>query len=42
MARKPRKNKMDPKRVSTGKDSAPKKEKDWSFEDILRSKPGRR
>lgn len=35
------KQKMDPRKVGD-KPSAPKKEKDWSFEDVLRSKTRRR
>lgn len=38
--KKPRK-KLDPKQFEAGK-STPKEEKDWSFEDILRSKTRRR
>jgi len=41
-SKKPRKNKLDPKQVPEGKGTTPRKEKDWSFEDILRSKSRRR
>ena len=39
--KKPRK-KMDAKQVDGTEKSKPKKEKDWSFDDIARSKPHRR
>jgi len=39
--KKPRK-KMDVRRAEEGGKSKPKKERDWSFEDIARSKPYRR
>jgi len=40
--KKPRQKKMDARRVEGEGASKPKKEKDWSFEDIARSKPHRR
>ena len=36
-SRKPR-QKLDPKKFTPGAESQPKKEKDWSFDDIVRSK----
>ena len=48
MGKKPRKNKMDPRKTNTGGaggsgGGAPKKkEADWSFDDIVRSKLRRR
>ena len=42
MAKKPRKNKMDPKQFHAAGEAKKKKEKDWGFEDILRSKTRRR
>ncbi|MCK5215557.1 MAG: hypothetical protein KAR05_09415 [Candidatus Omnitrophica bacterium] len=41
-SKKPRKNKLDPKTQNPGKESSRKKESDWSFEDIARSKLRRR
>ncbi|MCK5580724.1 MAG: hypothetical protein KAJ18_05570 [Candidatus Omnitrophica bacterium] len=41
-SKKARKNKMDPRQVNLGGESPKKKEKDWSFEDIARSKLRRR
>jgi len=38
MAKKPRQNKMDPRKIPIGGEKTPKKEKDWTFEDIVRSK----
>jgi len=40
--KKPRQKGMDPKRVHEEGGAKPKKEKDWSFEDIARSKLHRR
>ena len=37
-SKKPRKNKLDPKLAELGQETTKKKEKDWTFEDILRSK----
>ncbi len=43
MARKkPRKNKLDPKQAHIKGAATPKKEKDWGFDEILKSKPRRR
>jgi len=44
MGKKPRKNKMDPKRIfiSGGGSKAKKDKDDWSFEEFARSKPRRR
>ena len=42
MAQKPRKNKLDAKQFSVTVDANKKKEKDWTFEDIVRSKSRRR
>ena len=42
MSNKPRKNKLDPRKVDATTESGKKKEKDWGFEDILRSKSRRR
>ncbi len=43
MSKKPRKNKLDPRQpYEGGGGSQPKKEKDWGFEEILRSKSRRR
>ena len=39
--KKPRR-KMDSKKFEDAEGPKPKKEKDWSFEDIARSKPHRR
>ena len=39
--KKPRK-KMDVKQVEGSQEAKPKKERDWTFEDIARSKPYRR
>jgi len=40
-SKKPRK-KMDARKIETGETSKPKKDRDWSFDDIARSKPHRR
>ena len=42
MSKKPRKNKIDPRSVSAVQESQQKKEKDWTFADIVRSKTRRR
>jgi len=34
--------KFDPKKFESTKESQKKKDKDWTFEDVLRSKPRRR
>jgi len=41
MAKKPR-QKLDPKKFTPQVESEQKKEKDWTYEDILRSKSRRR
>lgn len=41
-AKKPRQNKLDPKKFSPTVESTKKQEKDWTYEDILRSKMRRR
>lgn len=41
-AKKPRKNKMDPRSIFIEGEKKKKKEKDWSFDDIVRSKTRRR
>ncbi len=41
-SRKKPRQKMDARSVGDGEKTKPKKEKDWSFEDIARSKPHRR
>ncbi len=41
-SKKPRKNKLDPGQFGSVRESQKKKEKDWSFDDILRSKTRRR
>jgi len=41
-SKKPRQNKLDARKVSAEKPNAPKKDRDWTFEDILRSKTPRR
>ncbi len=40
--KKPRKNKMNTRQHDASSQSRPKKEDDWSFEDIARSKTRRR
>jgi len=42
MGKKPRKNKMDPRKTEVGAGPKKKKERDWSFDDIARSKTRRR
>jgi len=42
MGKKPRKNKMDPKQFEAAGEAKKKKERDWTFEDIARSKTRRR
>ena len=41
-SKKPRKNKLDPKVYSIQHEVSKKKERDWTFDDILRSKTRRR
>ncbi len=41
-SRKPRQKKLDPNKVSLGPGSEKKKEQDWTFDDIVRSKSRRR
>ena len=41
-AKKPRKKKLNPRDIHLPGETAPKKEKDWTFEDVLRSKTRRR
>jgi len=41
-SKKPRQNKLDARKVSAEKPHAPQKDRDWTFEDILRSKTPRR
>lgn len=41
-SKKPRQNKLDPKKCFLEPGKKPAKDKDWTFEDILRSKPRRR
>ncbi len=38
MSKKPRQNKLDPKKYEVVHDVQKKKEQDWTFEDVLRSK----
>jgi hypothetical protein len=38
MSKKPRKNKMDPRQTLGQGEQKPKKEKDWGFDEIARSK----
>lgn len=42
MSKKPRKNKVNPREASLSKGDKPKKEKDWGFDEIARSKSHRR
>lgn len=42
MGRKKPRQKFDPKKFDPTKEAQKKKDKDWSFDDILRSKPRRR
>ena len=42
MGKKPRKNKLNPRKLEVIRDFDKKKERDWTFEDIARSKPRRR
>lgn len=37
-SKKPRQKKMDPRQIHGEGDKKPKKEKDWGFDEILRSK----
>jgi len=41
-SKKPRKNKLDTKLHEVHHDASKKKERDWTFDDILRSKTRRR
>ena len=41
-SKKPRKNKLNPGQFTAVQESQKKKEKDWTFDDILRSKLRRR
>jgi len=41
-SKKPRKKKMNPDKYFMTREGEKKKERDWTFEDILRSKPHRR
>lgn len=38
MSKKPRKNKMDPRQAPGDTAQKPRKEKDWGFDEIARSK----
>ncbi len=42
MSKKPRQNKMDPRQFGEAREAQKKKEKDWTFDDIVRSKSRRR
>lgn|GEM_PF-3892247 len=42
MSRKPRKKTMDPRKVDLPSRTRPRKDKDWGFDEIARSKPHRR
>ena len=42
MSKKPRKKTMDPRQINLPGSGKPKKEKDWGFDDIARSKTRRR
>lgn len=42
MGKKPRKNKLNPRELEVIRSAGKKKERDWTFEDIARSKTRRR
>ncbi len=41
-SKRPRQKTLDPKKIAPGYEQTKKKEKDWTYEDILRSKMPRR